>query len=626
MTEKCSDTVNYKYNEKTSKCVLSDTGNNNIIITTNDKIEYKDNMYIYKDKKEHCNNYTEKWQDWFCIKYYYLNNNYEQGIKNPEDALTNTISECFKPCEDNYIAVNNSDTCESLKTFKNKKYDGFLPYDPFAIICIIASKAKIDYVNIDTIDGNHSNVLANIASATEDNKWNWLSNSDNLYEINRQLTDDKIPKITENIQEKDIKKDIDNAYREIVKYVNGIKSRNEQDQEKIKNNIKTDLYNFFVLFDKRDEFYIDYLEHIKIKRMAEYYEAIKTNINLKGGKRGGRGGGGGMKYAYNLAKKYDNTNIDTDTKNKGFDNFKSEIKDDYIMYLFYHACDMCFSKTSIFRSRLKNFLMINEFDTYKDDLTFFDYENNIFKKVEKVDKDKLSKPLIPVKIEKENIKIFGEYTEAFNYYKNILNLFPIILLIIIAITVIFVILKITDTLIYLLYVINAILSGILLIILFAMKLIVNSSTIGIISLIIIQPAIFIYEKILSVLTFIIFSVIFLHVEPMQLAAPANNNGVDYRWIFFNMLTSIILSLMGIISLIIRELLKSNVLFSFAVFFFYTIYAIIIKGDDVMDIVINADTSFLNIIDLKYKIYKNEILLDLYNNYIDSFPKNQPINT
>lgn len=626
MTEKCTDTVNYKYNEKTSKCVLSDTGNNDIIITTNDKIEYKDNMYIYKDKKEHCNNYTEKWQDWFCIKYYYLNNNYEQGIKNPEDALTNTISECFKPCEDNYIAVNNSDTCESLKTFKNKKYDGFLPYDPFAIICIIASKNFIDYVNIGTIAGNHSNVLVKIASAPEDedNKWNWLSNSDNLYEINTQLTKDKtehdkILKITDKIRNEDIKKDIENAYREIVKYVNGIKSRNEQDQEKIKNNIKTDLYNFFVLFDKRDEFYIDYLEHIKIKSMTDYFEAIKTNINLKGGKRGGRGGGGGMEYAYNLAKKYDNTNIDIDKKIEGFNNFKTAIKDDYVMYLFYHACDMCFSQTSIFRSRLKNFLEIHEMETYKDDLTFFDYENNIFKKVEKVEKEKLNKPLIPVKIEKENIKIFGEYTEAFNYYKNILNLFPIILLVIIAITVIFVILKITNTLIYPLYVINAILSGVLLIILFAMKLIVNSSTIGIISLIIIQPAIFIYEKMLSALTFIILSVIFFHIEPMQLAAPANNNGVDYRWIFFNMLTSIILSLMGIISLIIRELLKSNVLFSLAVFFFYTIYAIIMKGDDVLDIVINADTSFLYIIDLKYKIYKNKILLDLYNNYIDSFP-------
>lgn len=624
MTEKCTDTVNYKYNEKTSKCVLSDTGNNNIIITTNDKIEYNDNMYIYKDKKEHCNNYTEKWQDWFCIKYYYLNNNYEQGIKNPEDALTNTISECFKPCEDNYIAVNNSDTCESLKTFKNKKYDGFLPYDPFAIICIIASKHYLKYVNDGNIDGNHSNVLVNIASATENNKWNWLSNSDNLYEINRQLTKDKtehdkILKITDKIRDEDIKKNIENAYREIVKYVNGIKSRNEQDQEKIKNNIKTDLYNFFVLFDKRDEFYIDYLEHIKIKSMADYFEAIKTNINLKGGKRGGRGGGGGMEYAYNLAKKYDNTNIDIDKKIEGFNNFKNAIKDDYVMYLFYHACDMCFSQTSIFRSRLKNFLEIHEMETYKDDLTFFDYENNIFKKVEKVEKEKLNKPLIPVKIEKENIKIFGEYTEAFNYYKNILNLFPIILLVIIAITVIFVILKITDTLIYPLYVINAILSGVLLIILFAMKLIVNSSTIGIISLIIIQPAIFIYEKMLSALTFIILSVIFFHIEPMQLAAPANNNGVDYRWIFFNMLTSIILSLMGIISLIIRELLKSNVLFSLAVFFFYTIYAIIMKGDDVLDIVINADTSFLYIIDLKYKIYKNKILLDLYNNYIYSFP-------
>jgi hypothetical protein len=631
MTEICEGNVDYKYNEKTLKCVLSDTKmNQNVIITEDDTIKYKDDMYIWKDNIAHCNNYSEKWQDWFCIKYYYLNNNYEQGIKDPEVALSNTISECFKPCEDNYVAVNNSDKCESLTTFRNKKYDGFLAYDPFAIICIIASKIDSNSITNEGTFGNHSNVLAKIANATDSNRWDWLTNSDNLYVINSNITsnltlNDNLSQISSNIYTKDIKQDVDNAYSGILKYINEIRSENEEDQEKIKNNIKADLYNFFVLFDKRDDFYIDYLKHIKIKTMSDYFSAIKTN--LKDGKRGGTGGGGGMEYAYNLAKKYDITKIYTEDNIEEKDTKIGQLKktlsnEDYVLYLFYHACDICFSETSIFRIRLKNFLGIENLADAesKKDLKFFDYENNIFKKGLKIDKEALNKPLIPIKIEKDNIKIFGEYTEVFNYYKNILNLFPIFLLIIIAITVIFVILKITDLLILPLTFINAILSGALLLLLFIMKLIVNSSTIGIISLVLIQPAIYIYESSLTILKFIAFLVIFLHIEPTQVAAPANNRGVDFRWAPFNMFTSILLALMNVIVMVIRELLKSNVLFSLTAFFIYTIYAIIIKGDDVLDIIINADTSFLNIIDLKYKIYKNEILLDLYNNYITSIER------
>jgi hypothetical protein len=623
----CGDPDNYKYNSKTSKCVLSDTENPNIIITENDKIKYKDNMYIFRGKKKHCNNYSEKWQDWFCIKYYYLNNNFEQGMKKPEDALTNTISECFKPCERNYIAVNNSDKCESLSTFKNGKYDGFLPYDPFAIICIIASKidAGNSVTDKDTV-GNHSNVLAKIVNSTDTNKWEWLTNRNDLYEISNVISDSdngsngNLANISSKIYEHDIQSDVVRAYNEILNYIKNIRSENEEDQDKIKNNIKADLYKFFVLFDKRDDFYIDYLKHIDIKTMAEYFGSIKTN--LKDGKRGGRGGGGGMEYSYNLAKKYDSSIIDIEDANvEKYNALKTKLeKNDYVMYLFYHACDMCFSQTSIFRARLKSFLAINEANT---DLTFFDYENNIFKNIKKAEKEALNKPLIPVKIEKENIKVFGEYAEAFNYYKNILNLFPIILLIIIALTVIFVILKITNTLGSILMVINVILIGVLITILFIMKMIVNSSTIGIISLVLIQPAIYIYEKTLTILSFIAVSVIFFHIEPMQVAAPANNRGADYRWMFFNMFTSLLLTLMNVISSIIRELLKSNILFSIVAFVMYTIYAIIIKGEDITDIITNADTSFLNIVDLKYKMYKNKILLDLYDNYIAHIKKVSP---
>ena len=172
-------------------------------------------------------------------------------------------------------------------------------------------------------------------------------------------------------------------------------------------------------------------------------------------------------------------------------------------------------------------------------------------------------------------------------------------------------------------IINGILVGVLITILFIMKMIVNSSTIGIISLVLIQPAIYIYEKTLTILSFIAVSVIFFHIEPMQVAAPANNRGVDYRWMFFNMFTSLLLTLMNVISSIIRELLKSNILFSIVAFVMYTIYAIIIKGEDITDIITNADTSFLNIVDLKYKMYKNKILLDLYNNYIAHIKKVSP---
>lgn len=614
MAETCGGNNNYKYNEKTSNCLLNTENNQNVIITEDGILKYKDDLHIYKDKKEHCNNYSEKWQDWFCIKYYYLNNNYEQGIKNPEDALTNTISECFKPCEDNYVALNNSDKCESLKTFKNKKYDGFLPYDPFAIICIIASHYKPEYIYKDNnIGGNHSNVLCDIVTS---NDWSWLTNSTDLFEINTTIiSDSNISKISSNIWSDDIKNNVKDAYIAIEKYIRDIKSENEQDHEKIKNNIKSDLYKFFVLFDKRDELYINYLNHINIKGYKEYIESIKTNT-IYG--RGGTGGGGGMKYAYHLSSNLNITDTDFNITENGKDSTSNDI-DKYVRFLFYHACDMCFSKTSILSKRLQDFLNIDssKYNLLDDK----EYENDIFFNTPcSSTNSQINKPLIPVKIEKDNIKIFGEYTEVFNYYKNILNLFPIILLIIIAITVIFAIFKITDTLVYPLKFINRILSAVLLLVLFIMKLIVNSSTIGIISYLFIQPAIYIYEKSLFLLKVVAISVAFLHIEPSQIAAPINNNGVDKRWILFNTLSSIFFALINIIATVIQELLKNNIAFSLTAFFIYTIYEIIIKGDDVMDIIINADTSFLNIIDLKYKMYKNKKLLGLYKNYITSMEK------
>jgi hypothetical protein len=634
MPETCTNAVKYKYNPKTSRCVLSDTGNDNIVITANDKIKYKNEMYVYREQREHCNNYTEKWQDWFCIKYYYLNNNYEQGVKTAEDALTDTISECLIPCKPDYIAVNSSDKCESIDTFKNKKYSGFLPYDPFAIICIIASKINETGAIDNDIPGSHLNVLTKIVTATDTNKWIWLTDSANLYEIRNGLTNtkadasthDNLPAISSNINNYDIKPDIAKAYSDILKYIKDIRSENEEDQAKIKNNIKSDIYKFFVLFDKRDEFYISYLKHINIKDMAEYFQAIRDN--LKAGTRGGRGGGGGMEYAYNLASKYTKADIDIadadadadadmkKAKAGAFADLKKSLgNDEYLMYLFYHACDMCFSSTSIFRNRLKNFLSIDA--AGKDDLAFFEYETKIFSDIVVEEKDKLIyKPLIPVKIDKENITIFGEYTEALGYYKNIVNLFPVILLLVVGITVAFVILKFINFLKYVILLINIILTIVYILVLFSMKLIVNSVTIGIISYIILQPAIFIYNKTLAILSAIILSVIILHVEPSQVAAPANNKGVDYRWIFFKTFMSIIVSILNAIANVIRELLKSNVLSSIFAFVMYTIYDIILKGDSIMDIILYADASFLNIVDLKYKIYKNQKLYDLYQNYLN----------
>jgi hypothetical protein len=662
-----SCTEPFKYDSKTSNCLIDDTKNPNIVIADKNSIKYKENMYVYKEAKEHCNNYSEKWQDWFCIKYYYLNNNYEQGVKKPEDALTNTISECLKPCDDDFIAVNNSDKCESLFTFKNKKYADFLPYDPFAIICIIASAKGMtlntqptpqtnflrnDYIFDNTTLGNHFDMMKKITTDISGKKFIWLTDKTDLYEIDSTtFNNPNTSKIISNrIKDGDIIKDVDKAFEHIAKYIREIKSEYEQDRDKIINRIKSDLYKFFVLFDKRDEFYIDYLNHIKIKEIDDYYESIRANLQLYNGKRGGRGGGGGMEYSYNLAKKYMNTVIDPDaddatitavakaintanadptsadketakTKLKeNYNNFKESIDGtdkEYIMYLFYYSCDMCFSETSIFRNRLKKYLTIPE-NTENKDLKFFDYENKLFDTSTTTPKDTdklIYKPLIPVKIEKGNITIFSEYTEVFEYYKNILKMYPIILLIICGISIIYVALKILNILSWAVYGINAILTIALIFVLFAMKMIVNRFTVGIISYFLIQPVIFLYEKAMASIIYVAIITFVLHVEPLQLAAPANNGGNDYRLIIFKLFFKLVVSIMDLISMIVSEILKNNALFYFTVFAIYSFYTIILKDYGILDVIIGADTSFLNIVDLKYKIYKNELLLDLYEKYM-----------
>ena len=43
---------------------------------SNDEIQFKNNYFKRLPKEAHCNMFEiEKWEDWFTIQYYYINNN-----------------------------------------------------------------------------------------------------------------------------------------------------------------------------------------------------------------------------------------------------------------------------------------------------------------------------------------------------------------------------------------------------------------------------------------------------------------------------------------------------------------------------------------------------------------------
>lgn len=69
-----------EYNNITKSCTIGERHLGINLKVVNKKLEYKNKFYKSLPKKAHCNMYgIEKWQDWFTIPYYFINNKYQQA-------------------------------------------------------------------------------------------------------------------------------------------------------------------------------------------------------------------------------------------------------------------------------------------------------------------------------------------------------------------------------------------------------------------------------------------------------------------------------------------------------------------------------------------------------------------
>ena len=397
------------------------------INNTDRKLELTKTYYAITDITGQCNNIIEQWQKWFTISYYFLGNRDGRYNEIAKNMVTYDIPKgCWKECKDDFI-IKNVYKCENKKTFEYGKYKNFLPHDPLAIICIIGSHFKKDFIHKKDIKykGNYHYTLDHLlydginkddtVDVDKKNKDNLITKN-KLVNISQSIRSKLLAKIDSDVNcnpVKTITTDITYAYNRLKKYIDYLVKENEKDHEKIIRAIKKDIEGFYNLFDKRDELYIKYLND---------FNSEKKKYNLL--------------YAHSLVSEENYNAIILQL------NADSNINKKYIKYLFRYCRAVCFSKYSIFAERLKLYGIYDTLDDEtSDDEVLLDISMNLTDETEEGkqgdtvgtqntnDVDKIYK-VMPVKLETEPINIFDEYTYIFKLYKSFLIVYPTVFTII----------------------------------------------------------------------------------------------------------------------------------------------------------------------------------------------------
>jgi len=410
-----------------------------LFVIKGDKIAYKEpDLYILEKKESQCNNTTEQWQKWFTTSYYYLGNK-DGRRKIDENAKTRQINLCYKECSNNSI-LNKDEICENVETFEKGKYNNYLPYDPLAIICILGSHSNniINHSNIlkttgtsNIYDGNHipeGNYYHTIKNAKIDN--DNLKINENIR--NNILTDIKVQTIksvtnTSNSPLKIIIDDTTKAYNILEKYIEDTFHNEEQNELNIKTIIKNEVNKFYILFDKRDELYINYLKKLKDGTRYKRIEYVKNVAEIIKNIEG-----------FNISTMIPNSTADNENKKKY-----------YLNYLFQYCVYIYFDKKNIIPNRFLNF------GIYEKNYLLTDRANpdiaivslNIKPEV------KTYNP-ISVKIETKEKNMFDEYLNVYGLYISFITTYPIILIAILILFMIIYILHLFNIIYYLTFVIN----------------------------------------------------------------------------------------------------------------------------------------------------------------------------
>jgi hypothetical protein len=478
-----------EYNNITKSCTIGEKHLGNNLKVVNKKLEYKNKFYKSLPKKAHCNMYgIEKWQDWFTIPYYFINNKYQQATNEENNVGSYSVSTCYKYCGGEYVVKKNIDKCESINTFERGIYKEMLKFDPFAIICIICTKNKPGLYKEEAWVGSYEYNLKQKYFVLPDNikkyiertlinnlKWenvgqtkpdtgtellqypdlisyldnektefthqeldsldikdldidNYIKGAENYYKpVDRYTAEQKVDPITtfqKDAAYADINASVKAAYELIVNYISDIVSNEERNDISIRNKIVNDVNRFYDLFDSRDKYYIEYLKKIK-----------STNSP-------GFGNYQGAKFAYELAQNFKKNAGDAEygvTIKKADDSPFSEEGIDvevkkYIRFLLIYCCNLCFSDKYLLRERLENFTIITSYEKLKEKNST---GNILSGKYEPISEDEdggeetnESTTTNTFNVNKEEITVFEEYSYVFKYFKNVSILGPFLLLLI----------------------------------------------------------------------------------------------------------------------------------------------------------------------------------------------------
>lgn len=374
----------------------------NLDFSDKKKLKYKNDYYKSFPLKGTCYNMgVEDWTDWFTIPYYYINNNYQQGSKPNELKGSFTVTQCYKKCDNNFVInKDNISLCEDIKTFNKGKYKDFIPYDPFAIICIICSKIDLDTIDSSFLKNFDEHIFNNRLKIKDKNN----IELDNYIETSINNYDEMLWKK----KEEHIKNQINEAYNILNTYINNIIFENGK--KNVDTIILNNIIKFYELFDNNDQYY----KNIYLKKIGEIDENIKEyNIPKVVVPH--------YRYAYYLMLNYKKIN----------ENVSLGKNIEYIKNLLTNCINLCFSNKYIFCQRLIDSSIISR-DVYKicDICT-----NGVVLPIEPVElKNYEDENIITeynindIKIEKENINIFGEYKNVNEHFQSLIILVPSLLI------------------------------------------------------------------------------------------------------------------------------------------------------------------------------------------------------
>lgn len=574
-----------EFNTKHQTCTIGEQHLSKNLKISNDEIKFKNNYFEILPKEAHCNLFEiEKWEDWFTIPYYYINNKYDKGTNDEKNKRKYSVPVCYKPCESNSVVKTNKNECESINTFMRGKYKDFIPYDPFAIIAIIGTKYNSDYSKDNALRGSYKYHIENLK----------INNKDILPDTIREDIDIDNSKLLEKKGYESINSSVDKAYLELEEYINFIDSESLTKDNKtlVKEKIISDINKFYNLFDTRDEFYMNYLKKIK------YTE--KPNF----------GNYQGARYAFHIAK--DNTNVI-----KKIDTEKDKLE--IIKFTFNYCCNLCFSNKYLFNDRLKNYGILesgtNAHQEEKNGTPAVPGSNDYITPI--VNNNNYTATTeyetTNVNINKEDIPAFSEYEYVFKYFKNLSILGPFMLLIIVLLLLLYWVLDKLGFLGKIMRIINFL-------IIYFINLSMNSMyyfayyVILIFGLIIVHPLNIIMLKLTNIIIFIVLLFIILLADPLS----ALNIGINMRPLAFVLLDFVYITLVQLIKLFIKLII---IIFSYTavsvpilIYVFYTLYKITYQ-----------DLSILSDPHINFTPYKSGIMMihfqkmrvDYFNNVLSN---------